>query len=71
MKFTRVMAAIRYAIPTKAIFWIPFGELAPRYGFYDEVWLKPLEYSGAMWTVLVVFVVIFLATGFLPQRRQH
>lgn len=71
MKFTRVMAAIRYAIPTKAIFWIPFGELAPRYGFYDEVWLKPLEYSATMWTVLAVFVVVFLATGFLPQRRQH
>ncbi len=71
MKFTRVMAAIRYAIPTKAIFWIPFGELAPRYGYYDEVWLKPVEYSAAMWTVLVVFVLIFLATGFLPQRRQH
>ena len=71
MKFTRVMAAIRYAIPTKAIFWIPFGELAPRYGFYEEVWLKPLEYSAAMWTVLVVFVLVFLATGFLPQRRQH
>ncbi len=71
MKFTRVMAAIRYAIPTKAIFWIPFGELAPRYGFYDEVWLKPLEYSASMWTVLAVFIVLFLATGFLPQRRQH
>lgn len=71
VKFTRVMAAIRYAIPTKAIIWIPFGEMAPRYGFYDEVWLKPLEYSAAMWTVLGAFAVLFLATGFLPQRRQH
>ncbi len=70
-RFTRVMAAIRYAIPTKAILWIPFGELGPRYGLYDEVWLKPLEYSTAMWTVLAVFVVLFLATGFMPQRRQH
>lgn len=70
-RFTRVMAAVRYAIPTKAIFWIPFGELGPRYGFYDEVWLKPLEYSEAMWAVLVVFIILFLATGFMPQRRQH
>ena len=69
--FTRVMAAIRYAIPTKAIFWIPFGELAPRYGFYEEVWLNPLEYSAAMWTVLAVFIVLIVATGFVPQRRQH
>ncbi|MDX2142837.1 MAG: hypothetical protein SFV19_05755 [Rhodospirillaceae bacterium] len=70
MKFTRVMAAMRYAIPTKSIFWIPFGEFAPRWGFYDEVWLKPAEYSGTMWTVLVVFAVLLVASGFLPQRRQ-
>lgn len=65
------MAAVRYAIPTKAIFWILFGELAPWYGFYDEVWLKPLEYSASMWAVLVLFAFIFVAIGFLPQRRQH
>ncbi|MBM3513908.1 MAG: hypothetical protein FJX59_09350 [Alphaproteobacteria bacterium] len=69
-KYTRVMAAIRYAIPTKAIFWIPFGEFAPRYGFYDEVWLKPAEYSSTMWTVFGVFLVLLIASGFLPQRRQ-
>ncbi|MEQ8507437.1 MAG: hypothetical protein RIF37_06530 [Rhodospirillaceae bacterium] len=68
--YTRVMAAVRYAIPTKAIFWIPFGELAPRYGFYEEVWLNPLQYSAAMWTVLVAFLVLIIATGLVPQRRQ-
>ncbi|MCB2108251.1 MAG: hypothetical protein KDE14_11150 [Rhodobacteraceae bacterium] len=70
LKFTRVMAAMRYAIPTKSIFWIPFGEFAPRYGFYDEVWLKPGEYSGTMWTVVTIFAVLIVASGFLPQRRQ-
>jgi hypothetical protein len=70
LKFTRVMAAMRYAIPTKSIFWIPFGEFAPRWGFYDEVWLKPAEYSGTMWTVLAIFGVLLIASGFLPQRRQ-
>lgn len=70
MKFTRVMAAMRYAIPTKSIFWIPFGEFAPRYGFYEEVWLQPAKYSGTMWTVLAIFVVLLIASGFLPQRRQ-
>jgi hypothetical protein len=69
LKFTRVMAAMRYAIPTKSIFWIPFGEFAPRWGFYDEIWLKPAEYSGTMWTVLAVFVVLLIGAGFLPQRR--
>jgi hypothetical protein len=70
MKFTRVMAAIRYAIPTKSIFWIPFGEFAPKYGFYEEVWLKPAEYSGTMWVALVVFIALIVGSGFLPQRRQ-
>jgi len=70
MKYTRVMAAVRYAIPTKSIFWIPFGEFAPRYGFYDEVWLKPAEYSSTMWVVLAVFLALIIVSGFLPQRRQ-
>ncbi len=70
LKYTRVMAAIRYAIPTKSILWIPFGEFGPRYGFYDEVWLKPAEYSSTMWSVLGLFLVLLVAAGFLPQRRQ-
>lgn len=70
MKFTRVMAGIRYAIPTKSIFWIPFGEFFPRWGFYEEVWLNPSKYSGTMWAVLAVFVALLIASGFLPQRRQ-
>ncbi|MDX2222334.1 MAG: hypothetical protein SFV21_06270 [Rhodospirillaceae bacterium] len=70
MKYTRVMAAMRYAIPTKSIFWIPFGEFAPRYGFYDEIWLKPAEYSTTMWVALGVFLALLIASGFLPQRRQ-
>lgn len=70
LKFQRVMAGIRYAIPTKAILWLPLGEFGPRYGLYDEVWLKPAEYSGTMWVVLGVCLVLFLGAGFLPQRRQ-
>jgi hypothetical protein len=70
MKFTRVMAAMRYAIPTKSIFWIPFGEFAPKYGFYEEVWLHPAKYSTTMWVVLLVFIGLIVASGFLPQRRQ-
>ena len=71
IKFTRLMAAIRYAIPTKALFWIPFGEFLPRYGFYEEIWLKPWEYRWAMLAVLAVFLLLFLASPWLPQRRVH
>lgn len=69
MKFTRLMAAIRYAIPTKALFWIPFGEFFPRYGFYEEFWLRPWDYRWQMLALLAVFLVAFLASPLLPQRR--
>lgn len=68
-KFTRVMAAIRFAIPTKAIFWIPFGEFAPKYGFYEDIWLKPQEYSLLMWGIFILFVALICATAFFPQRK--
>lgn len=70
MKFTRVMAALRYAIPTKAIVWLVFGELAIKYGWYDEFWLKPSEYPLRMWVLVFIFVVLLVASGFLPQRKQ-
>lgn len=69
IRFTRLMAAVRYAIPTKALFWIPFGEFFPRYGFYEEFWLKPWEYPWAMLGVLIVFSVLCLISPRLPQRR--
>lgn len=69
LKFNRVMAGIRYAIPVKAIFWIPFGEFLPTYGFYKEVWLRPMEYSLEMWAVFLLFVGLLISTVFLPQRR--
>lgn len=69
-KFNRVMAGIRYAIPVKAIFWIPFGEYLPKYGLYEEVWLHPEDYSAEMWAVFLVFLVAIVSTAFLPQRRQ-
>jgi hypothetical protein len=68
-RFTRLMAAVRYAIPTKALFWIPFGEFFPRYGFYEEVWLRPWEYPWTMLAVLAVFAGLFLVSPYLPQRR--
>lgn len=70
LKFTRVMAAIRYAIPTKAILWMTFGESLPKYGLYEEVWLHPFDYPRAMLAILGLFAALFVITIFLPQRRQ-
>ena len=48
----------------------PFGELAPQYGFYEDIWLKPQEYTLEIWAVAIAFLIIFASTAFLPQRRQ-
>ena len=67
--FTRVMAAIRYAIPTKAILWIPLGEFFPRWGFYKEIWLQPWNYIGQIAAALLVFIALGVAATLIPQRR--
>ncbi|MFZ4110425.1 MAG: hypothetical protein ACOYKQ_08155 [Polymorphobacter sp.] len=69
-RFTRVMAALRYAIPTKALFWIAFGELGPRYHLYHEFWLHPLSNIKPMLVVLASFLVLIGVTAFMPQRKQ-
>lgn len=71
IKFTRVMAGIRYAIPTKAILWVPFGEAFPKYGFYEEVWLQPWAHPPAMIGVLLAFLVLVAGVAALPQRRSR
>jgi hypothetical protein len=70
LRFTRLMAAIRYAIPTKAILWLAIGELAVKYGFYEEFWLKPLEYPWHMLGLLVAMLVMLGLAMIAPQRRQ-
>ncbi|MFZ9653689.1 MAG: hypothetical protein ACO3A8_10120 [Steroidobacteraceae bacterium] len=67
--FTRVMAAIRYAIPTKAILWIPLGEFFPRWGFYKEIWLQPWNYRGQIAAALLVFMALGVLATLIPQRR--
>ncbi len=71
VRYTRVMAAIRYAIPTKAILWIPFGEIFPKYGWYEEVWLRPWDYPGTMLALLGALGLLFVIASVMPQRRIH
>ena len=69
--FTRVMAAIRYAIPTKAILWIPLGEFFPRWGFYQEIWLQPWNYLGEIAAALLMFIAFGVVATLIPQRRVN
>ena len=49
-------AAFRYAIPTGNILWLPVEGFS-RWGLFPEVWVKPVEYSGIMSVVLLLFIV--------------
>lgn len=58
-KLTKVRGlgpALRYAIPTGSILWLP-TEAFSRWGLYPEVWIKPVQYPGLMSSVLIVFAV--------------
>ena len=69
-KFTRVMQAIRYAIPTKAIFWLVFGEFGPRWGWYTDFWVHPREHVTEILVVFAVAVGLLVLTVFMPQRKS-
>lgn len=68
-KFTRIMAGVRYAIPTAGLFWITV-EIAHEWGLYDEFWSKPAEYVLEMSLVLAAFVVATLLAVVMPRRRN-
>lgn len=70
IKFTRVMAALRYAIPVKALFWYVAGESGPRYGWYDDFWMRPTENYVQILIVLAVCAGGLTLTAYLPQRKQ-
>ncbi len=52
--------ALRYAIPTGNILWLPI-EAFSRWGLYPEVWIKPVEYPALMSAVLIMFLVAGVA----------
>ncbi|MCC7259295.1 MAG: hypothetical protein IT486_13095 [Gammaproteobacteria bacterium] len=69
-RFTRVLAAVRYSIPTAGIFWISV-EFGSEWGLYDEMWSKPTEYAMEMGLVLAAFVVALFLAVIMPKRRQQ
>jgi len=67
-RFTRVMAGVRYAIPTAGIFWTAV-EIAHEWGLYDEFWSKPQEYVLEMGIVVAAFIVAVILAAVMPARR--
>lgn len=66
-RFTRVLAAVRYAIPTAGIFWISI-EFGHEWGLYDEVWSKPGKHALEMSLVLGAFIVALFFAVIMPGR---
>ncbi|MBW7930343.1 MAG: hypothetical protein H3C57_03445 [Gammaproteobacteria bacterium] len=69
-RFTRILAAVRYSIPTAGIFWIAV-EFGQEWGLYDEVWSKPGEYALQMGLVLAAFITALLLAVIMPHRKQQ
>ncbi len=58
-------AALRYAIPTANILWLPTEAFA-RWGLYPEIWVKPLDYS----VIMALFFVVFVTAGVIMYRSE-
>ncbi len=53
-KIRNLGPAMRYAIATGSIMWLPIEGFS-RWGLYPEFWIKPVEYAGLMLMVLAMF----------------
>jgi hypothetical protein len=56
VKIRGIGTALRYAIPTGSIMWLPIEGFS-RWGLYPEVWVKPIQYPGFMLMVLAIFTI--------------
>ena len=71
LHFTRATAALRYAIPTAAIWW-SLVELLGRWRVLKELWLEPGRYWLEMTLIgcaFVLFVIVSLASA--RHRARH
>lgn len=54
-RFTEPAAAIRYAIPTVAVFWISI-EMGSHWGWFTEIWVRPLQWPISNALFILAFV---------------
>lgn len=69
VRFTRMSAAIRYAIPTAIIAWNS-NELMGRWDMYTEIWVHPQEYWLEMSLVILAVVLCAGAMMMSPAERR-
>lgn len=57
---------IRFALATVIVFWT-FVEIVARNGFFNEIWVDPMNHVVEMSLMLIVFIVVVAATVFLSK----
>lgn len=53
-RFTRVLAAVRYAVPTAGVMWVSV-EITQEWGLFTEFWTQPQDYLLEMGILLGAF----------------
>jgi hypothetical protein len=54
---------IRYALATVIVFWT-FVEIMARNGFFNEIWVDPMNHIREMTIILAVFIIVVMLTIF-------
>lgn len=68
LKFTRATAALRYAIPTAAVWWTCI-ELLGRWNVTKEIWIQPEKYVLEMLLILAAFIVFVILNVMAARNR--
>ncbi|MCE7902269.1 MAG: hypothetical protein DYH20_06335 [Gammaproteobacteria bacterium PRO9] len=68
IRFTRILQAVRYAIPTAGVMWVTI-EITQEWGWFTEFWTEPLEYLPHMGFLVGAFVVALGIAVVMPKRR--
>lgn len=57
---------IRYALATVIVFWI-FVEIMARNGFFNEIWVEPLNHIREMTFILTILIIVVALTIFCSK----
>lgn len=67
-RFTRILAAVRYAVPTAGVMWVSI-EITQEWGLFTEFWTQPQDYILEMSILLGAFLVALVLAVIMPRRR--
>lgn len=59
--------SIRFALATVLVFWT-FVEVVARNGFFNEIWVDPMNHATEMLVIIFVFIFVLIATLILSKR---